>query len=127
MSYTSWYQDQYNFKHTKDIRLVIALIADDRPDLLKLRNLPSKNGSINVIERIGTDYFAFRIHLLNDAIVAECRENAEKINLEILKLWIKGRGKPVSWNTLIRVLRVIGLKALADDIEDSLQQYTFST
>jgi len=37
----------------------IALIADDRPDLLKLRNLPSKNGSINVIERIGTDYSAF--------------------------------------------------------------------
>lgn len=114
--------------------MFITLIADDRPDLKKLLKLPHKSGSINVIERIGTDYYTFGIQLLNDgsgakvdAIVTECRENAEKINLEILKLWIKGRGEPLSWNSLIRVLRVIGLKTLAGDIEDSLQHYTFNT
>ena len=58
---------------------------------MKLRNLPSKSGSINVIEQIGTDYYAFGIQLLNDksgaivkAIVKECQGNTEQINLEIL-------------------------------------------
>ena len=46
------------------------------------------------------------------------RENAEKINMEIFQEWLIGRGKqPVTWATLVEVLRDIELSTLAGDIE----------
>ena len=44
--------------------------------------------------------------------------DAERINMEILEEWLVGRGKqPVTWATLVEVLRDIELSILADDIE----------
>ena len=58
----------------------------------------------------------FGILLLNDetgaevnAIVSKYREDAEQINLEILRLWIEGKGKPLSWDMLVDVLKATGL------------------
>ena len=69
----------------------------------------------------------FGVQLLNDetgeeidAVVAKCREDAEHINFEILKLWVRGKGKPLSWVLLIDVLKDVGLGTLASDIEDGL-------
>ena len=42
------------------------------------------------------------------------------INLEILSLWIQGKGKPLSWSVLINVLKSIELPILAKDIENGL-------
>ena len=70
----------------------------------------------------------FGILLLNDemgaqvnAIVSKYREDAEQINLEILRLWIEGKGKPLSWDMLIDVLKATRLNTLAEDINDGLQ------
>ena len=70
----------------------------------------------------------FGILLLNDetgadvnTIVTRYREDAEQINLEILRLWIEGKGQPLSWDILIDVLRTTGLGTLASDINDGLQ------
>ena len=42
---------------------------------------------------------------------------AKQINIEILQEWLEGSGKkPVSWATLVEVLRDIGLFTLADEI-----------
>ena len=42
-------------------------------------------------------------------------------NYEILHRWIQGRGRtPVTWETLVEVLKEAGLKQLASDIEPSL-------
>ena len=47
------------------------------------------------------------------------RENAERINTEILREWATGKGKnPVSWKTLTTVLHDIRHSALASDIEE---------
>ena len=61
-------------------------------------------------------HFLFRVLLLNDergaevsAIVTKYRDDAEQINLEILRLWIGGKSKPLSWNTLIDVLKAVKL------------------
>ena len=46
--------------------------------------------------------------------------NAEQINIEILQEWLTGRGKqPVTWATLVEVLRDIELYTLAGDISSS--------
>ena len=44
--------------------------------------------------------------------------DAEQINTEILQEWLIGRGKqPVTWATLVEVLRDIEQSTLAGDIE----------
>ena len=66
----------------------------------------------------------FGILLLEDengartqSIIHECRDNSEQITMKVLQEWIAGRGKlPVSWDTLIKVLRDIDFGPLADDI-----------
>ena len=56
------------------------------------------------------------------------REDAERINTEILREWATGRGKkPVSWETLTEVLRDIELSALASEIEAVKLKSTLST
>ena len=43
--------------------------------------------------------------------------DAQRINIEILQEWLIGRGKlPVTWATLVEVLRDIELSTLAGDI-----------
>ena len=44
--------------------------------------------------------------------------DAEQINIEVLTQWLTGRGKqPVTWATLVEVLRDIELSTLAGEIE----------
>jgi len=85
---------------------------------------PSKNGNINVPEKIGAKCQTFGILLLQDefgekvdAIVKE-KDDITNINLEILKKWLQGEGKkPISWGTLTQILRESSLAALAEMIE----------
>ena len=80
---------------------------------------------VNVAEKISTKYHDFGILLLDDSDGTRVknmermhREDAERINKEILQEWTAGRGKkPVSWETLTEVLHDIGLCTLADEIE----------
>ena len=74
---------------------------------------------------IGTKYVQFGTFLLVDSTGSRIEtmahkhlNDAERINTEILKEWLTGRGKqPVTWATLIEVLRDIELSILADEIE----------
>lgn len=106
-----------------------SLFAGEWPTLLKLLNFPGKRGNINIPERIGTKYIHFGSLLLNDktgaelcVIIAQCKDiKAEQITLEVLKLWVGGKGRPLSWDTLIDVLIAIGLNPLACEIQDLLE------
>ena len=105
----------------------VLFCAGERPNLLKILSFPGKNESINIPKQISTNYSMFGILLLNDKTGAEVRtittkfhEDADQINLEILRLWIEGKGKPLSWDVLIDVLKGIGLKSLAKDIDNGL-------
>ena len=94
----------------------------------KLLNFPLKSGRyVNIPQQIGTKYFQFGIHLLNDetgeeieAIVSKYREDAEEMNFKILGLCMKGKGKSLDWDSLIKVLKTTGLSTLASDIQDGL-------
>ena len=80
---------------------------------------------INIAEKIGTKYYEFGLLLLNDSngtrvrsMEHKHREDAERINTEILQEWAIGRGKKtVTWETLTEVLHDIGLHTLAREIE----------
>ena len=103
--------------------------TEDRPTLPKLLNFKTSSGTVNIAKRIGADYNLLGIFLLQDedgtitdAIADEHHHNAFKVNYEILKQWIQGKGRqPVQWSTLIDVLKKIDLSELAKKIEKSLQ------
>ena len=83
---------------------------------------------LNIIDQIGTTYRMLGTMLLNDdngalteAIEQRFNQRASDINYEILKRWLQGGGKsPITWMTLVKVLRQIQLKELARKIENSL-------
>ena len=103
--------------------------TEDRPTLPKLLNFKTSSGTVNIAKRIGADYNLLGAFLLQDddgtvtdAIANEYHHNAFKVNYEILKQWIQGKGRqPVQWSTLIDVLKEIELSELAKKIEESLQ------
>ena len=106
-----------------------SIPIDQRPPtLLTLTCFKTSSGSINVAERIGSKYLIFGVQLLEDAtgaitdaIEEECHHNAYEINLKILMKWIGGQGRrPLSWATLIKVLRGVQLSELAHEIEHNL-------
>lgn len=77
---------------------------------------------------MGTKYASLGLLLLDDedgsvvtAITSQHQLNATNITLDVLMRWIRGEGKkPVTWGTLVEVLRVIGLTEVASTIEDGL-------
>ena len=90
--------------------------------------------NVRVLERIGRDYDEFGIELLEDANgdkmeeITENNSRARDIKREVMRGWLRGKGKkPVTWRTLIEVLRKIDLDELADDITDALgSEYRWS-
>ena len=97
-----------------------------RPTLPELLKFTCTNGRmISIPVEISTKYLQFGVLLLEDStgsrvetIAHEHRNNAKQINTEILQQWLTGRGKqPVTWATLVEVLRNIEFRTLAYEIE----------
>ncbi len=78
----------------------------------------------SIPEEIGTRYIIFGTLLLEDstgAIERSCQLDSFWINQTILSRWLQGEGRrPVTWATLIGVLRDINRNTLAEDIEGKL-------
>ena len=103
------------------------LPANSKPTLPYLMFFPSNEGEVDIIGKVGRKYHNFGIVLLNDVdgsqidtIESKCREDSYRINQDILKIWLKGGKGPVTWTTLVKVLKTIDLGSLAYTIESSL-------
>lgn len=105
---------------------VSARWLTSKPTLPELLNFTTSSGStVNIVQEIGTHYSKLGPLLLNDdngsitpSITSQYQHNADAINQEILTRWLQGQGKqPVTWSTLIDVLRRSGLLELADRIK----------
>ena len=93
------------------------------PTLIECIRFRGRERRINIPQEIGVKYYQFGLLLLeNDtihSIAHKHREDAERINIEVLEEWVAGRGKhPVTWQTLTQVLRDIELRTLAVEIEE---------
>ena len=94
------------------------------PTLPTLLKFPCKGRFIDIISEIGAKHKKFGILLLNNrtgaritAIAQKHTDDAEQINIEVLQEWLQGKGKkPVTWHTLIEVVKDTGLSELAKDI-----------
>ena len=103
--------------------------TDDKPNLGELEDLKTRGGeSINILQRIGTDYERFGIRILADETgdkIEEIKDEqtaASKIKRAIARQWLKGNGKnPVTWRTLVEVLDNMGLRELTKEIREALQ------
>lgn len=96
------------------------------PTLRELLRFTCTDGKVvSIPVEIAIKYVQFGTFLLNDRngsrvkIMAHKHHyDAEQINTEILQEWLAGRGsQPVTWATLVEVLRDIELSALAGEIE----------
>lgn len=103
-------------------------LLSDTPTLPGLLGFKTLSGnSINIAKEIGKHYSTLGPLLLNDdsgaitsVIVSQHQRDAASINCEILMQWVQGKGKhPVSWSTLIAVLKEVHL-TLAQQIEEDM-------
>ena len=99
------------------ISLYISGECPSLPDLLQL----------DIPQVVGVNYEMFGVLLLDDKtgsrvdiIVDDCRGMSGRIVKSILKEWLKGRGKPVTWQALIDTLRACKHTNLADKIQKSI-------
>ena len=104
---------------------ILSVVTADCPTLPDCISFEGRERKINIPQEIGTKYHNFGILLLEDTtgdkvrnMEHKYREDAERINTEILHDWIAGKGKqPMSWETLTEVLCDIDLSILAGDIK----------
>ena len=101
---------------------------DDKPTMRLFIKFPDgKDGFIRIRDKIGIKYSDYGIFLLDDdtgsrvaTIKSKHLGDPKPIIEEITREWLEGSGeKPVTWRTLVRVLREIELETLADEIETS--------
>ena len=82
---------------------------------------------LGVLEEVDIEYRKFGVLLLDDqtgalvdSIEHDYEEMPAQINLQILQLWLEGRGLPVTWGTLITTLRACRLNEFADQIQTGI-------
>ena len=103
--------------------------------MLECTRFQGRHRTINIPQEVGSNYYHFGLHLLNDPngtrvrnLELDYRQNVERINTEILREWATGRGKnPVTWETMTKVLHDIELNVLASEIEVIKLKPTIST
>ena len=95
-------------------------------ELLLLKT--SSGRSVRIVEEIGPFYRQLGVLLLNDktgvvtkVITQRHPNDVDAISVEILRRWLEGQGQhPVTWSTLIRVLKDVQLAELAQTIQEAL-------
>eukprot|EP00731_Ephydatia_muelleri_P012929 Em0007g239a len=103
------------------------------PTVKLLTSLPipgdgAKRKNHNIIQKTSTCYTNLAMYLLDDdnceivdSLKEKCHGDPEEIVTAVYKKWISGTGrKPVTWQTLLDVLREIELNSLAEEIETAL-------
>ena len=80
--------------------------------------------TLQIHQRIGSKFYTFGLHLLNDTMgtLMEEIENdshgvQSKMVIKIFQEWLKGRGEPVTWQSLRLSLKKSGNRLLAKEVK----------
>lgn len=100
---------------------------NSKPSLTDLLDLRLPNGTLlRIVDEIGTKYEQFGILLLKDEfgkrveIIKHDEQRVENIIIEILRKWLNGTGLKPAWGTILKVLEMMDMTDLADNIACSL-------
>ena len=105
---------------------IFIKVSDVQPDI---NSVPEYDILIQlkIPDEISTNFHDFGTHLLKDTTGSRVenikydQKEVVKINQKILQEWLKGGGRtPVSWTTLIQVLRQLGVHSLVEKVEAHL-------
>ena len=113
------------------LSIPIAISLASRPKLGEVLDFKIQSGnSIKIAQQIGDRYYLLGSLLLKDdtgeltSVIVhqhQHQHNVALINERILLQWLQGKGKqPVSWSTLINVLKTMGLSELAQLVQMEL-------
>ena len=123
----------YTVRTSSDLNeTCISSFYPGQPSVKLLTCFPSKvdgeKKMINIIQKTGTSYEKLGMFLLEDdngdivdSLKEACHHDPIQITTAVYKKWISGTGmKPVTWQTLVGVLRDIELNRVADDINSTI-------
>ena len=86
---------------------------------------PGRQRHFSFAKEVGDNYRKFGVFLLKDgnaavvkALAVKHNNDPERINEEILDRWVTGQGGELSWGYLVQVLNTIGLKGIAEEVEE---------
>ena len=88
--------------------------------------------SLSIINEVGTSYEQFGILLLKDdfgkrvEIIEHDERKVARIITQIFREWLEGKGLKQTWETLLKVLRMMGLEELANNVECSVNHMLLS-
>ena len=106
-------------QNEQKVWLDAPVVEQEKPSLPKLLRL-------KLSQKVGVHYMQFGVLLLDDedgslveAITHECLGRCDKIVHRILVEWVRGRGRAVTWKTLVDTLKDCDLASLADHIMDT--------
>ena len=92
-------------------------LQPELPTLLRLK----------IPEEVGINYNKFGTFLLNDEKgrlvpnIAACNhQHHENIVIDTLRRWLTSEPTPVTWDNLIKTLKLSGLSALASNVQKSI-------
>lgn len=115
----------------RNVLMMVAPECTGVPTLKLLTSLPilvDGGKNLKIIQRTSTHYEKLAMHLLDDdnleivdVLEEKYHHDPDKIITAVYKKWISGAGKkPVTWHTLVGVLKDIELNSLAKEIETVL-------
>ena len=112
------YSLQVNDSATHMHTFYFSVFFSGKPSLLELFQL-------KIPQQVGPHYKIFGTFLLNDKTGSQvdnirraCLGDPKDIVVSILEEWIAGRGRLVTWETLIKTLRDCDLNPLALEVEN---------
>ena len=112
--------------HNESVRILISetpnIVLLGKPPILLLESIPGKDELIKFGTQLLDDWTGSKV-----TSIVENQVSVYRIAREICRQWLEGKGKqPVTWNTLINVLKQVQLMTLASHIEKSINKRTLS-
>ena len=112
----------YTFSHLYTLTYSFSQslpVTDEKPTLRQLLRL-------NLPFRVGDDAYRLGFNLLDNDDFFVSMDDPKKCAILIFRDWLAGKGKEVTWEVLIRALRMCKLRRISYEVETALIHFRHS-